>query len=117
MNQKFISKVFISSLLLGGMVLSSLQANAEGFHEGLNNHGKTISSAQFYEMLAQTKIEHLGYHFGKPDEIYALKDTAGARVGSVWVYHDAVQNDNNLHDARFVIINGELQYAALSDAT
>ena len=117
MNQKFISKVFISSLLVGGLVLSSLQANAEGFHEGLNNHGKTISSAKFYEMLAKTKIDHLGYNFGKPDEIYALKDTAGARVGSVWVYHDAVQKDNSLHDARFVIINGELQYAALSDAT
>jgi hypothetical protein len=117
MNQKFISKVFISSLLLGGLVVSSLQANADGFHEGLNNHGKTISSAQFYEILAQTKIDHLGYHFGKPDEIYALKDTAGASVGSVWVYHDAVQKDNSLHDARFVIINGELQYAALSNAT
>ena len=117
MNQKFISKVFISSLLVGGLVASSLQANAEGFHEGLNNHGKTISSAKFYDMLAKTKLDHLGYNFGKPDEIYALKDTSGARVGSVWVYHDAVQKDNSLQDARFVIIKDELQYATLSDAS
>ena len=38
MNQEFISKVFISSLLVGGLVASSLQANAEGFHEGFEFH-------------------------------------------------------------------------------
>lgn len=117
MNQKFISKIFINSLLAGGLVASSLQANAEGFHEGLNNHGKTISSAKFYEMLANTKTDHLGYNFGKPDEIQTLRDTDGARIGSVWVYRDAVQKDNNLQDARFMIIKGELQYATLSNAS
>ena len=117
MNQKFISKVFINGLLVGGLVASSLQANAEGFHKGLNNNGKAISSAKFYEMLAKTKIDHLGYNFGKPDEIQTLKDTSGARVGSGWVYHDAVQKDNSLQDARFVIIKGELQYATLSNAS
>ena len=117
MNQKFISQVFINSLLLGSLVVSSIQANAVGFHEGLNNHGKTISSAKFYEMLAKTNVDHLGYNFGKPDEIYALKDTAGAKVGSVWVYHNAVQVENAVQDARFVIIKGELQYAALSVAS
>ena len=117
MNQKFISKIFINSLLVGGLVVSSLQANAEGFHKGLNNNGKTISSTKFYEMLTKTKLDHLGYNFGKPDEIQTLKDTSGARVGSVWVYHDAVQKDNSLQDARFVIIKGELQYATLSNAS
>ena len=117
MNQKFISKIIINSLLASSLIASSLQANAEGFHEGLNNNGKTISSAKFYEMLAKTKIDHLGYNFGKPDEIQTLKDTSGARVGSVWVYHDAVQKDNSLQDARFVIIKGELQYATLSNAS
>ena len=117
MNQKFISKIFINSLLVGGLVVSSLQANAEGFHKGLNNNGKTISSAKFYEMLTKTNIDHLGYNFGKPDEIQTLKDTSGARVGSVWVYRDAVKKDNSMQDAHFVIIKGELQYATLSNAS
>jgi hypothetical protein len=117
MNQKFINNVFINGLLVGGLVLSSLQANAEGFHEGLNNDGIAISSTQFNQMLAKTKMDYLGYHFGKPDEIQTLKDTSGARVGSVWVYHDAVQKDGIKQDAHFVIINGKLQYATLSDAS
>ena len=117
MNQKFISKIIINSLLASSLIASSLQANAEGFHKGLNNNGKTISSAKFYEMLAKTKIDHLGYNFGKPDEIQTLKDTSGARVGSVWVYHDAVKKDNSMQDAHFVIIKGELQYATLSNAS
>jgi hypothetical protein len=117
MNQKFIDNVFINTLLVGGLVVASLQANAEGFHEGLNNHGKAISSAKFYEVLAKTKMDHLGYNFGKPDEIQTLKDTSGARVGSVWVYHDAVQKESGMQDAHFVIIKGELQYATLSDAS
>ena len=117
MNQKFISKVIISSLLVGGLAVASLQANAVGFHEGLNNNGKTISSAKFYEMLAKTKIDHLGYNFGKPDEIQTLRDTSGASVGSIWVYRDAVKKDNNMQDAHFVIIKGELQYATLSNAS
>lgn len=117
MNQKFISNVFTSTLLVGGLVVSSLHANAAGFHEGLNNQGKTISSAKFYEVLAKTKMDHLGYNFGKPDEIQTLKDTSGASVGSVWVYRDAVQKDNSKQDAHFVIIDGKLQYATLSSAS
>ncbi|MGB7816779.1 MAG: hypothetical protein WBL28_10565 [Methylotenera sp.] len=117
MNQKFIKNVFINGLLVGGLAVSSMQANAEGFHKGINNNGKTISSTKFYEMLAKTKMDHLGYNFGKPDEIQTLKDTSGARVGSVWVYHDAVQKENGVRDANFVIIDGELQYATLSDAS
>lgn len=117
MNQKFIKNIFINGLLVGGLLASSLQAHAEGFHKGLNNNGKAISSSKFYEMLAKTKTDHLGYNFGKPDEIQTLKDTSGARVGSVWIYHDAVQKEDGKQDAQFVIINGELQYATLSDAS
>ncbi len=117
MNQKFIKNVFTGSLLVGSLVVSSLQANAEGFHEGLNNHGKAISSAKFYEVLANTKMDYLGYNFGKPDEIQTLKDISGASVGSVWVYRDAVQKDNSMQDAHFVIIDGKLQYATLSSAS
>jgi hypothetical protein len=117
MNQKFINKIVINSVLVSSLVVSSLQANATGFHEGLNNNGKAISSAKFYEMLAKTKMDHLGYNFGAPDEIQTLKDTSGARVGSVWVYYNAVQKENGMQDANFVVINGELKYATLSNAS
>ncbi len=117
MNQKFINNIVIKSLLISGLAVSSLQANAVGFHEGLNNNGKAISSAEFYEVLAKTRTDQLGYNFGKPDEIQTLKDTSGASVGSVWVYRDAVQKDNSKQDAHFVIIKGELQYATLSNAS
>jgi hypothetical protein len=117
MNQKFIKNIFINSLLVGGLAVSSLQVNAAGFHEGNNNNGIAISPTQFNAVLAKTNMDHLGYNFGAPDEIQTLKDTSGARVGSVWVYHDAVQKDGSKQDAHFVIINGKLQYATLSDAS
>jgi hypothetical protein len=117
LNQKFIKNVFINSLIVGSLAVSSMQVNAEGFHHGKNRHGIAVSSAKFYEVLAKTKMDHLGYNFGAPDEIQSLKDTSGARVGSVWVYRDAVQKESGVRDANFIIINGELQYATLSDAS
>lgn len=117
MNQKFINNVFTSALLVGGLVVSSLHANAAGFHEGLNNNGITVTSSKFNELLANTNMEQLGYNFGAPDEIQTLNGTDGERVGSVWVYRNAVQKDGNKQDAHFVIVNGKLQYATLSDAS
>ena len=117
MNQKFINNVFINTVLVGSLVVSSLQANAEGFHEGLNNHGIAVSTVKFNELLANTRMDQLGYNFGAPDEIQTLNDTTGERVGSVWVYRDAVQKDGSKQDVHFVIINGNLQYATLSDAS
>jgi hypothetical protein len=117
MNQKFIKNVFINSLVVSSLAVASLQANAEGFHEGLNNNGIAVSSTKFYQVLAKTNMDHLGYNFGAPDEIQTLKDTKGAKVGSVWIYHDAVQKEGEKQDAQFVIIDGKLQYATLSDAS
>jgi len=117
LNQKFIKNVFINTLIVGSLAVSSMHANAEGFHHGNNRNGIAVSSAKFYEVLAKTNMDHLGYNFGMPDEIQPLKDTSGARVGTVWVYHAAVQKENGARDANFIIINGELQYATLSDAS
>ena len=117
MNQKFINNIVISSVMVGGLFASTLQVNAAGFNKINNSNGKTMSSTKFYEVLAKTKMDQLGYNFGMPDEIQTLKNTSGARVGLVWVYHDAVQKENSMQDARFVIINGELKYATLSDAS
>lgn len=117
MNQKFITTTLLGSLVAGTLMFGSFKAAAEGFHEGLNNNGIAISATKFNEVLANTNTEQLGYNFGAPDEIQTLKDTAGARVGSVWVYHHAVKKDKGLQDASFVIVKGKLQYATLSDAT
>ena len=117
MNQKFIKSFILGSLVVGTLALGSFSANATCFHEGNNNQGIAISSAQFYQVLAKTNMDHLGYNFGAPDEIQTLKDTAGTKVGSVWVYHNAVQNEQGKQDAHFVVINGKLQYATLSNAS
>ena len=117
MNQKFINTVITGTLLVGGLMLSSLHVKAEGFHEGLHNNGITVSAAKFNDLLANTNMEQLGYHFGAPDEIQTLNGTDGERVGSVWVYRNAVQKDGSKQDAHFVIVNGKLQYATLSDAS
>jgi hypothetical protein len=117
MNQKFIKSTALVSLVVTGLVFGSFKANATGFHEGNNNNGIAVSTDKFYQILAKTNIDHLGYNFGAPDEIQALKDTTGAKVGYVWVYHDAVQNEESKQDAHFVIIDGKLQYATLSDAS
>ncbi len=117
MNQKFINHAFINTVLVGGLVVSSLQANAAGFHQGLNNNGIAVSSSQFDALLANTNMEHLGYNFGAPDEIQTLNGTDGERVGSVWVYRNAVKKDGSKQDARFVIVNGHLEYATLSKAS
>lgn len=117
MNQKFIKSATLVSLVASALIFGSFKANATGFHEGHNNNGITVSTDKFYQVLAKTNIDHLGYNFGAPDEIQALKDTNGATVGYVWVYRNAVQNEASKQDAHFVIIDGKLQYATLSDAS
>lgn len=117
MDQKFIKITIIGMCMLGGLAVSSWPVNATGFHEGMQNKGIAISPAKFNALLAKTNTEQLGYNFGAPDEIQMLKNTTGERVGSVWVYHNAVQNDGVKQDASFMIINGKLQYATLSDVS
>ena len=59
MNKKFIKNIFINSLIVSGLFLSSLQASATGFHEGLNNKGKTISSSIYGDGKAGLQIADL----------------------------------------------------------
>lgn len=117
MNQKFINNLLVSSILASGLLVSATQATAEGFHHGKNRNGIAVSSTKFYEVLAKTDTDHLGYNFGAPDEIQTLRNTAGKRIGTIWVYHDAVKKENVMQDANFVVIDGELKYATLSDAS
>ncbi len=117
MNQKFIKNVFINSLFVAGLVASSAQVNAAGFNKDKNNNGKIMTSTEFYQVLAKTKMDQLGKNFGMPDDIQTLKNTTGETEGVVWVYRDAVKKADHMLDARFVIIDGEMKYVTLSNAS
>jgi hypothetical protein len=111
MNQKF-----IKNILVGGFIALSLQANAAGFNKSVANaDGKVMTSSKFYEILAKTKTDQITANFGVPDQMLTLKNTAGETQGVVWVYESAVKKADGLKDARFVIIQGELKYVALSN--
>ncbi len=117
MNQKFINNVFINSLLVAGLVTSSLQANAAGFNKDKNNNGKTMTSSEFYQVLAKTANDKVAKNFGFPDDIQTLKNAAGETEGVVWVYRDAVIKADHMQDAHFVLVNGEMKYVTLSNAS
>ena len=113
MNQKFIKSALLGGLVAGSLALGSFNANATGFHQEIIHNGMTISSAKFYEVLGKTNFDQLVYNFGRPDDIQTLKNTSGEKIGSVWVYNHAVKVENNMRDARIVVIDNKLQYATL----
>lgn len=75
-----------------------------------------MSSSQFYDLVKQTKPNQVAINFGKPDEMLMLKNNTGNAAAVVWVYHNAVFAQKSLHDARFVLINGQMKYVTLSAA-
>ncbi len=117
MNQKFIKNIFINSLLVAGLVAVGTQANAAGFNKDKDNNGKMMSSTEFYQVLSKTASDKVAVNFGFPDDIQTLKNSAGETQGVVWVYRDAVKKADHVQDARFVLINGEMKYVTLSNAS
>jgi hypothetical protein len=123
---ELLKSAFLGSLVLGSLAAGSLAANANSAskttlshfglsHFGLNHFG-VISSTEFYDLVKQTKPNQVATNFGNPDEMITLKNAAGQAEGVVWVYHKAVLAQKSLHDARFVLINGEMKYVTLSGA-
>jgi hypothetical protein len=118
---ELLKSAFLGSLVLGSLAAGSLAANANSAskttlsHFGLNHFG-VMSSTEFYELVKQTKPNQVATNFGNPDEMITLKNAAGQAEGVVWVYHKAVLAQKSLHDARFVLINGEMKYVTLSGA-
>jgi hypothetical protein len=55
--------------------------------------------------------------FGFPDQIQTLKSPAGETEGVIWVYRDAVKKPEGMKDLNIVIINGEMKYVTLTNAT
>lgn len=112
MNQKF-----MKNILLAGLIAVSTQVNATGFNKtDINSAGNVMQGKQFDEAIANTKAEEVATKFGFPDQILTLKTPQGEIEGVVWVYKSAVQKADGIKDARFVFIQGEMKYVALSNA-
>jgi len=122
MNQKFISSkivesVVLVSLLAGLLAFGNFKANAAGFNSKAPNHGNVLSTGKFYNQLEKTKPANIAKTFGMPDEIRALKSMEGDTIGVVWVYRDAVAEEQNTMDANFVLVKGNFKYVTLSKAS
>jgi hypothetical protein len=113
---ELLKSAFLGCLVLGSLAAGSLQANSADSSKHATAPHKILSDAQFYEVVKQTKPNQVAANFGNPDEMITLKNAAGQAEGVVWVYHQAVFAQKSLHDARFVLINGELKYVTLSNA-
>ena len=116
---KFIltKKFFINSLIISSLALSSLNAHAAGFNKLHGNTGMVISPELFYKTVEKTKPDQFALSFGMPDTIQTMRDFSGNVAGVVWVYHDAVAKQGKVMDANLVIVNGELKYVTLSNAS
>lgn len=113
-----IKSTFLGGLVVAGLAVGPMQANALGFQKTLhNNSGKVLTQSKFYDAVENTKPDLVARVFGFPDQILSLKKPNGELQGVVWVYRNAVkQDDGKLADARLVLIDGKLEYFALSSA-
>ena len=107
---------FWGSLVIASLTVGALNTNTNNVNKVNVVKHKAMTSTQFYDLLKQTKPNQVATNFGNPDEMITLKSAAGEAAGIVWVYHNAVLDQKNLHDARFVLINGEMKYVTLSDS-
>ena len=117
MKLELLKSVFLGSLVIAILTVGALNANTNNVNKMNVVKHKPMSSTQFYDLLKKTKPNQVATNFGNPDEMITLKSAAGEAAGVVWVYHNAVLGQNSLssHDARFVLINGEMKYVTLSD--
>ncbi len=116
MKLELLKSAFLGSLVLGSLAVGSLKANADGINNKVASHKNIMSATQFNALVKLTKPNQVATNFGNPDEMITLKNAAGQAEGVVWVYRNAVLTQKNLHDARFVLINGKMKYVTLSGA-
>jgi hypothetical protein len=75
-NRSFImNQTIIHSILVGGLLAASLQAEAAGFNKFDNGNGKVMSSTRFYQVLAETKPDQIAAKFGFPDQMQTIKNS------------------------------------------
>ena len=116
MKLELLKVYFWGSLVIASLTVGALNTNTNNVNKVNVVKHKAMTSTQFYDLLKQTKPNQVATNFGNPDEMITLKSAAGEAAGIVWVYHNAVLDQKNLHDARFVLINGEMKYVTLSDS-
>ncbi len=122
MNQKFIQKTLLSSLMICLLAFSNINANAMGFQKNINSNGSVslnglvVSDVAFYEMLGNEKINKVSTKFGMPDSITTLKNARGNQEGVIWTYKNAVKKDTENLNANFVFVAGEFKYVTLSNS-
>ena len=118
MNQKFIQKTLLSSLMIGLLAFSNINANAMGFQKNINDNGTVslnglvVSDVAFYEML--DNANKVSLKFGMPDSISTLKNADGNQEGVIWTYKNSVKKGPAILDANFVFVAGEFKYVTLS---
>lgn len=109
----------IKSTVLGGLVMAGLaigpfEASATSASQKATE-SKAITKDQLYKTLKDLPTEQIAKSFGLPDEMLVLRRPDGELSGVVWVYREAViEKQGDLADARFALINGKLEYVALS---
>lgn len=113
---KLTKNVLLSSLILANLA-GTFAANAAGFNHTKTNDGITMSSEKFYATVEKTKSNQVAANFGFPDNIVTMRNPTGEVTGVVWVYRNAVNKQNKVMDASFVILDGEFKYVALSNAS
>ena len=122
MNQKFIQKTVVSSLMIGLLALSNFNASAMGFQKSINDNGTVnhnglvVSDVAFYKMLDKTKANEMALKFGMPDTIATLNNADGNKQGVIWTYKNAVKKDAANLDANFVFVAGQFKYVTLSNS-
>ena len=109
-----IKSTFVGGLVVAGLSVGPFEASAKGFNLKATE-GKAISRDQLYKTLKNMPTDQIAKSFGLPDEILILRKPDGEMSGVVWVYHQAVkEKQGGLADARFALIDGKLEYVALS---
>lgn len=116
-NIKTITKLVFGVFMVASLGLSAMHGHAAGFNKNGQADGKVYSPVKFYDVVEHTKPNEVAKNFGAPDEVLILKAPKGEMAGVVWIYRDAVLKQHGMQDARFVLINGEMKYVTLSDAT
>lgn len=113
MNALF-NGTLLAGLVAAGLILGPLHATANSSNtKGAGE--KAVSKEQLYKTLKNLPTEQIAKNFGFPDEMLVLRKPDGEMSGVVWVYREAViEKQGDLADARFALINGKLEYVALS---
>jgi hypothetical protein len=110
--KKTIHAVLITTL--SAAMFAMPVANAGTYNPIIGNN-QTMPMAAFKEFLKITSDNRVAKTFGFPDEIISAKDANDKLQGVVWVYKDLVASDKGALDARFLIVNGNVQMYSLAN--